>query len=841
MGVVYAAEDTRLNRPVALKFLPQDRLDEKEKIRFLNEARTAAAARHPNICPIYDVEEADGKIFIAMALVDGETLSARISRGALRQQEAIAIAHQVVSGLEAAHAHGIVHRDIKSSNIMVDTRGHVLILDFGLALQAETTRLTVTGVTLGTPAYMSPEQAQGLPMDHRADIWSLGVVLYEMVSGTLPFRKENAAAMLYAIVYDQPLPLTNASEKLRQVLKKALAKAPGDRFQSAGEFAGALKLVELPDATATRTVTSAMPTAVAHRWLSSRGARTAIAAGVVVMLAGGGYGVYRYVEARRGDSAASSGAKGLPEQKQVAVLPFEVIGTAESTRTVSDGMVEILASALSDAERFHGKISSVPSSEIRRRRITSAEEARQQFGVNLAITGSAQPAGADIEFTISLVDTGKMRQLASSHFVYDPANPLASRDQAVAVVGRLLQFEVTPAERTEIQAGDSRAPAAYSAYLEGRGLLSRFDVAGNVEKATAAFHRAIQEDPGYALAYAGLGSAYWRKTKATGDQEWSRLALTNAERAVKLGDSLTLPHTVLGEIDGGSGREEDAIRELRKAMELSPSNAEAMRQLATVYNNMGRFSEAEALYMRAIQMRPTDVQGHQLAGFFYYQRERYGEAEAEFKKALNLTPDNDMPYRNLGGIYVLEGRYQDAINQYQKALQIRPNAGGWASLGLAYYFQHRYADAVGAGETALDMDSSNYRHWGNLGVYYKWAPGQGKKAAPSLEKAVQMASKFLVTTPKDYSVRADLAEYYARLGKATEAWAEIGAIPNSVRGQVASRLALACELTGKRREAIEFVKTYLKDAASLSQIQNDPDLSGLWNDTVFQQTIRDRR
>ena len=851
MGIVYHAEDTRLHRPVALKFLPQDAMTEQDKQRFLNEARAAAVARHPNICPVYDIEEAQGEVFIAMAYLEGETLLRRVARGALEPAQAIDFAIQIANGLASAHQLGIVHRDIKSSNIIVSPAGHLSIMDFGLALQTGATRLTVAGGTVGTPAYMSPEQAQGHAVDLRSDIWSLGVVLFEMLTARLPFRREHASATIHAILFDKVPAMSvlhgAVPPELQRIVEKALEKQPEKRWQSAGEMAAELKRIPNQGADATETMmlgkVPARNPAARRQYLVA-----AVVIGVVA-LAGAGIGVYRFA----GNVAPSATVPSpppttstLPENKQVAVLPFQVIGTAETTRTVSDGMVEILTAALSDFERFHGKITAVPSSEVRRRAINSAEEARRIYGVNLVLTGSAQPEGDPagnkgsdkVRFTINLVDAVKVRQLNSQTFAYDPHNPVAARDQAVAALVSLLNVELTPAERTVISAGDTATPGAYSAYLEGRGLMARYDVAGNIDKAVTMFRSATQQDPKYALAFAGLGEAYWRKTIASGDKEWSVLATENAEHAVQLDGSLAIVHSVLGAIYGTIGREQDAIRELQRAIELAPNNAEAPRQLAKVYNNLGRFEEAEALYLRSTKARPTDWYGHLLLALFYQQRERYKDADEALRYAKTLTPDNDLLYRNQGTSYIVQGRYREAIEELQKGLKIKSNVISYQALGSAYFLEHRFQEATSAAETAIDLDSTKYTAWGNLGIYYKWTPGNEAKSAAALRKASEMARQILQTTPTDYNLRANLAEYEARLGNQKGSQEEIDRIPASARKGLASKLAIAYELTGHRKKAIELISANLGSAASLGQIRDDPDLARLWADPAFQKAIR---
>jgi eukaryotic-like serine/threonine-protein kinase len=459
MGEVYQAEDTRLGRLVALKFLPPDSLADQDKQRFLHEAQAAAAIRHPNICPIYDIEEADGRVFIAMAYLEGETLSRRIGRGPLAIPQAVEIAVQVARGLEKAHEQGIVHRDIKSSNIIVSPDGHVSILDFGLALRSGASRITGAGHAVGTPVYMSPEQARGLEVDGRTDIWSLGVVLFEMLTGKVPFERDHRDGLVYAILNEAPPSVTSlrpdTPPDLEKVVETALAKQPKLRFDRAGAMAAALERAQLPEF-ATRTMLMAPAPA-------GGGKRYAIAALAVAALLGGGVVAYeKWRPAPVAPAAAVPIVASGP--RLIALLPLAVSGTDESARTTADGLLEILTSGLSGLEQPGGKVIAVSAAEIHRRAIATPEEARRIYGAQLAVTGSIRQVGKTFQITLDLVDTARPGAIASRTFDYDPATP-ASRDRAIEELAQLVQVNLTPAARRLVAADNTAAPQAYASSL----------------------------------------------------------------------------------------------------------------------------------------------------------------------------------------------------------------------------------------------------------------------------------------------------------------------------------------------------------------------------------------
>ena len=838
MGVVYRAEDTRLNRPVALKFLSPGVLDDASRKRFLREAQTAAQVQHPHICPIYDIGEADGRMYIAMAYLEGNTVAQLLAGGPLNQGLAIDIGIQVTQALEQAHKRGVIHRDIKSSNIMVSPEGNVSLLDFGLALIPDASRITNEGSSVGTPAYMSPEQAQGHTVDSRTDIWSLGVVLFEMVTGHLPFRGQPVLALLSRIVTAQA-PLVSevrpeAGKELDPVVSVALSKNPADRWQSAAEFGLQLQSVRDGRRATTQTIVALpateevviKPHTLTLKWTKRR---TFASIGILGLLALSGlayWGVQKMVR---------------PAERQVAVLPFEVVGNDAETRVMSDGLVETLTAQLTQLEQFQGKVQVVPASEIRSRKIANAEDARKHYGANLVITGSAQRWGERLQFTFTLVDAAKLRQVGSKSVEYDAANPMALRNGAIDAIVRLLDVELTPAARRAVTQGDTGTGNAYTEYLRGRGYLARYDSGQNLELATASLQRAIDLDPKYALARAALAEALWWKALRTNDKHWAGRAVEEAERAVKVDDSLAAAHVTLGKIYSESGRREEGLKQLLRAQELAPDNAEALRALASLYVSLGRVKEAEVAYVDSTRRRPTDWYGHLLLGFFYLQRGRFSEAETALRTARQLTPDNEVIYRNLAAAYVRQGRYKEAQDQLLAALKIEPSARTYSTLGIAYYYNGRMQEAASALEAAIDLDSSNYMSWGNLGSVYRHVSGSEAKAKAAFLRAIELGLKGLEVTPNDPRIRANLAEYHSKLGQKREALEQLDAIPPADRERFVDRVVLVYELLGQRDKAIEAVRSSSLQVSFLQYIKDDPDLGALWQDPSLQRAIAGRR
>jgi serine/threonine-protein kinase len=664
-------------------------------------------------------------------------------------------------------------------------------------------RLTGEGHSVGTPDYMSPEQAQGREVDARTDLWSLGVVLFELLTGALPFRREHRGALVHAILTD-PIPdMPGVPGELRQIVVKALAKDPAERWQSAHAMARALKGEPEPvsaDDQPTQTVISAVPPPERKLW-------PAIVVGAVVLLALAGFGFYRW----------RMKAPGLPMQKHIAMLPK----ATENVSAIENGVDDALTAALSGQPN----VTLVTSSELRRGSIKTVEAARKYHGANLTLTWSARPDGDKVEFTIDLVDAIRGGTLAQRKLVYDPKSPIVSRDQAVSQVFRMLDL---PSPPVAARAPDPAAPEAFSAYLEGRGYLARYDLGTNIDKAIASFTKSTTQDPSYAMAFAGLAEAYWRKALSTTDKKWMNLAVQNAEHAVSLDPGLAMAHTILGSIYRDDGKRTEAVGEFQRALELAPKNAEAGRQLAGLYSMLGRFDEAEKLYIRSTDARPTDWSGYFQLGLFYSGRQRFEEAVAALNRAKTLASDNDLVRYNLGAVYRASGQYDEAIIEIQQALTIRSNPLFYAALGGVRFYQHRFSEAVSAVETAIELSPDQYWLWGNLGIYAKWAPGNEAKSDPALHRAVELAGKAADVEQTNYSIRANLAEYRARLGDAKGAAAELERIPESARAPLTTRFAIVYELTGQRGKAIATIREKMKNPATLNQIRDDPDLAAVW-------------
>ena len=837
MGEVYLAHDTNLGRNVALKILPDNLAQDPHRMqRFIQEARAASAINHPNVCTIHEVGQSDdGRSFIAMEYIEGETLADKIQGSPLSSFEIVDLGSQIASALEGAHAKGIIHRDIKPRNIAVTPRGQAKVLDFGLAHvmpqqkhvpieEASTLARTDTGILLGTIDYMSPEQALGREIDTRTDIFSLGVVLYEMATGRKPFSTENKLETIDRIAHLEPDPPSQLNKRipseLQRIITKCLQKNPQRRYQSARDLVSDFQALKHE----------------AHPRLY----RKLTAALAVVSLAL----LLLWIPSVRQQVLRWSGLARLPEKKFLAVLPFRVIGDDPASQTFADGLMEILPSRLSLLEQFHGALSVVPAVEVRERGINSVAKAQAAFGVTLVVSGSVQRQAAQVRLTLNLNDAKTLKQLWSSVNEYALTNALALQDGVVLALAKMLELEIRPEMEQLLARRRTTVPKAYDFYIQARSYLLRFENVKNIDAAIGLFEEAIQQDPNYTLAYAGLGEAYWRKYQGTQDTQWVPKAVANCQRAQELSADLTEVAITLGLIKTGTGKNQEAIEHFQRALELDPVNSEAYRGMARAYEALGdkeNLDKAEATYLKAIQLKPGYWAGYSNLGRFYYRLGNNESAAQQFKEAIGLTPDNFRAYASLGAIYYHMERFEEAQAMYERSLKIEPNLFAYQNLGVLYWHQSKYGAAAETYEKALSLNPQNYQMHGYLAASYYWSGGQLDKALLNYQKAAEMAEEHRKLNPKNAAVLSDLAGYYGVLGNREKALPLIEQMltlaPNDTH--ILFHAALTYEELGERAKALQWLQTALEKGHSRQEVENNPWFTKLRGDTRYVRLLSD--
>jgi serine/threonine-protein kinase len=830
MGVVYRAVDIRLERPVALKILPPDKMaDPARRGRFVREAKAASALNHPNIVTIYDIETEAGRDFIAMELVSGRTLGDAMAQGPLPVEEAVRYAVQAAEALRAAHAAGLVHRDIKPANIMITPAGVVKLLDFGLAKlvssdgpgESEDTRTmhTSAGAVVGTLAYMSPEQAQGLPVDARSDIFSFGAVLYQMLTGQAPFQG-SVAALMYAIVLAATPPLKrlrpDAPDALAALVERALEKDPARRQQSMEEMLASLKALSGIPGTA-----AGMPRLRLAR-VSRRGAIVAAAvAASLALLAGARF------------AARSGWLSGVPVERKIAVLPFRNIGDQAANQAFCDGVMETVTSSLTQMEQFQDALWVVPAAEVRRENVNTPHDAARALGINLAIAGSVQRDGESVHLTADLVNAVTARQLRSRQVSRSLSEIGELQGWVIQATAEMLDLELRPQARQALAGGSTKAAGAYDLYLQAQGhLLQRS--ADELKRSVELFREAVAQDPNYALAYDGLGEAYWRLYRATRDTQYVDPARENCQRALSLSDRMPSAYRTLGMIESGSGRPDEAIRDFQRSLVLDPASASTYAEMGAAFEAMGRPADAEKSYLKATELHPSDWASLDYLALYYYRRGKYADAVPVFRRGIELAPDNNTLYTNLGATYWMAGQLDDAARSFERSLALRPTASVYTNLGTAYFFQGKCAEAAPLMLKAANLEPKNDDFWANL-ADVKACLGLKDEAKTAYERAIGLVRDRLAVNPKDPELLSALALYWARLGDAAKALpkAEEALKRGPADRSVQWRATLTYELCKRRADALRALAASLRLGEPWNEIQNEPALAALREDPGY--------
>jgi Flp pilus assembly protein TadD/TolB-like protein len=839
MGMVYKAIDVKLQRPVALKFLLADLGDPSDKNRFLREARAASALDHANIGTIHGIEETgDGQLFIVMAFYEGETLAQRLKRGPLSLDSAVSFARQTALALAEAHSKGVVHRDVKPSNIMITRQGGLKLLDFGLANMADSESLTQSGATMGTPAYMSPEQALGISVDRRSDIWSLGVVLYEMLAGRRPFQRENVPSTLLAASMDPPPPLVGIEPALEAVVYRCLAKDREQRYQQAADILIDLNRMRESGEEATMAIdATATESSKRARALASAdlpGLQTAppvrrfprmwvALAGLIVAVAGLASWYWR--------------GPAVPLERHVVVLPFQNIGGDPANAAICDGLLETLTSRLSGLEGVAASLWVAPASEVRAKKVVDAASATKAFGANLVVAGGVQRDANGVRLTLNLVDAHTLKQLGAA-VIEDRQGDFSTLEAgAVNRLAAMLKVELKPGKFAA--SGESTAPVAYESYLKGLSYLQRYDQPGNLDTAILNLRNAVKSDPRFALGYAKLATAEALQAKLSNDQGMMDRALADAKSATELNDDLAPVHVAMGGIHARLARYDLAVQEFQRALQLDPRNAEAHQRLAGAYESMGRMADAEASLKKAIALRPDYWDGYNSLGSFYINRRQYEDAVSQFRKVLELTPDNASAWSNMGVALKNLDDNAGARVAYEKSIAIAPSSAGYTNLAVILYNGRDYLKAAETYEKALKMNDRDWRTWQGLASAWRGA-GQKEKARSATEQAVKLAEDLIVRSPNDAETRSYLAFDYALLGVRDKALKHVqSALALAADNpRVLFRAGIVYELLGDRAAALKWLKEARVHGYPIKSILSDSNLSKLREDPAFQSLIR---
>ncbi|MEK6299285.1 MAG: protein kinase [Acidobacteriota bacterium] len=753
MGEVYLAEDTTLGRRVALKILPSHSGTDEDRLRrFEQEARSASALNHPNIITIHEVGSQDGARFIATEFIEGETLRKRVKKSPLSPREAVDVAVQIASALAAAHQAGIIHRDIKPENVMLRPDGYVKVLDFGIVKLTEKfadysgeqttgddtpdgrTVTTEKNVVMGSPNYMSPEQARGYAVDGRTDIFSLGVLLYEMLTGRKPFEGPSTSDILVSILERRPPPLSQVSEApqaLEYIVDKALAKDREARYQTVNELLADLKRLKrridfeiglddsfLPDSTGETTVpitleqeaqttlsqipgeksdglTARIGASISHL-LAQNSRRKPMMITTLVLIAAVAGGLFFF---SRGPAEPGGAAHTIDS---IAVLPFVNESADPNTDYLSDGITESLINNLAQSRGL--RVMSRNSVFRYKGLQTDARKIGRELGVKSVLNGRIVERGDNLSISIELIDARDDTQIWGEQYNRKVSDVLAMQEEIARQISQKLQLKLGGEDERRVSKHFTDDPEAYKLYLKGRFYWSKRTEEG-LKKGIEYFNQAIEQDPSYALAYAGLADCYAILVELEGSAPAELLPKVKAaaQKAIEMDDSLAEAHTSLGAAYEYEWTWTEAEKQYKRAVELNPNYATAHHWYAAYLASRLRSDEAIREMQRALELDPLSLIVNTSMGRVLYGARQYDRAIEQLKKTLDMDPNFAEAHFQLGMVYEQKRMFDDSAREYQKAADLfnEPAMKAWVARPYAMSGKKSEAERVLAEVKAL--------------------------------------------------------------------------------------------------------------------------------------------
>lgn len=839
MGSVYKATDKELGRTVALKLVrPEFASNPAAMARFRQELLLASKVSHKNILRIHDLGDAGGIKFITMAYIEGQDLGKLMEAGRLAPERALRFAKQLCSALDAAHSEEVVHRDLKPNNILIDKSDNLFVMDFGLAksIEAEATMMTRTGQVLGTPRYMAPEQVEAKPVDHRADLYALGLILYEMATGDIPFQADSAMQLMYQRVTQKPtdIKLVNPDvpDYLARVIMRCLEKDPDARYQSAREILADIDAQSAPAPTSIRpaaqTISIQIPQPSRRTWLIA-GAALVLAVALLFALP-----ATRRRILPSGAPAKTAAHAGV--RNYVAILPFRIIGDEDQTRYLADGMADSVSAKLGSLSDVYVASAAAVNAAMGKKEPAKIAHA---LGVTLLVQGTVQTSADRIAVTISLDDVSKnARNLFHQEFSGVRGDVLTLEDNMYDGLVNAMEIKRTNEELARSSIRPTENTGAYDLYLKGQNLVRNAQNVKGYEDAAGLFNQAVKLDPRFALAYAGLADSYLRLWNKTNDSSWTQKAMGAAHEAQALNDNLPEVHFVLGSVDTETGRTNEAVAELKRALQLAPNSDEALRRLGNVYAEDGRQQEAIQAFTKATEINPYSWMNFRDLGATYFRFGLNEEALKAFQRIIELEPDRATGYANTGAVYYRMGRWNECIPIFQKAISLDRNPRYYSNLGTTYFYLGQYNASVQMFEQAVELKPNDVLLRGNLADAYRWS-GQRDKAAAAYDQAIAIAYKSYRVNPRDAETLGYLAIDYAKKGDNAQAMEFIRrarAIDPKGNTQMYEE-AVIYALAGRTPEALKSLGEALRSGYTVLEARNDPELKSLRDWPEFQKLL----
>ena len=784
MGRVYKVFDTDIKEKVALKLLKAEIASDKETIeRFSNELKYARKVRHKNVCGMYDLGKAEGTHFITMEYVQGEDLKSMIRMAAgLSIGAVLSIGRQICDGLAEAHSLGVVHRDLKPQNIMIDKGGNAKIMDFGIARSLRDKGITGPSVLIGTPEYMSPEQAEAKEVDHRSDIYSLGIILYEMATGRVPFGGETALSI--AMKHKGEIPKNpkefnaHIPDDLAGVILKCLEKERSRRYQTALDVRAELERVEKGLPTTERVAPERQPFTSREITVKFRLKKLIIPALAILAIAIIGVVLLKVMTKKAASSAA-------PSNRSIAVLPFENLGDPTEDEAFASGITDDIITQLSNISELD--VRSRESAMRYEKSSLGIKEIGRELNVAHILVGSVRRANGKVHFTTRLIDAAKDQNVWADTIDRDMNDIFAIQSDIAQRIAAALRAKLTPAEKERIEKKPTKDIRAYEYYVKGREYYFRYKKEEN-EQAIELFKKAIELDPDYALAHAGLADAYSQRGIRFGfpESEWFDPPVEEAQKAISLDPGLAEGYKALGSAYGFlRGWWRKAVEAFEKAAEINPDSAFIRSSLGQCYNQIGEYDKAFPHLKKAIVLNPANAFPHSNLGSTYYGLDDPVRSEQWQKKALELQPDLDVAHGGLITLLIAFGENEKAIGQSQAYLTKMPGTlNAMMVAARAEFFSGRNEKAQEYYQKILAQES--FRHIDSVRVEsgsIHWRTGRKDEARKLFQRSLDRMQRRLELgdegpyigfyTAAIYAVQENKEEALKWLEKAVDAgWRE---------------------------------------------------------------------
>jgi serine/threonine protein kinase/tetratricopeptide (TPR) repeat protein len=852
MGIVYKAEDTKLNRMVALKFLPDYfSTDEEEKKRFIHEAKAASSLQHNNICTIHEIDETEeGQLFICMDYYEGETLKNKIEQGPLKIEDAIEITIQVAQGLARSHEASIVHRDIKPANIIITKRNEVKIVDFGLAKLTKQTKLTKTGSTLGTVAYMSPEQGRAIEIDRRTDIWSLGVVLYEMITGQAPFKGEYEQAIVYSIMNESPDPLTairtGVPLELERIVLKALEKEPVERYQHADEFLTDLRKLKKTLASGKETAPSPFSRSEqeAEKKPAWRKMMPAVFVGLAVISL---LLVLQWIFRNGGMHEFSA------REKSIAVLPFTAITQAEEDEIFNQGIHDDIITQLAKIHDL--KVIARTSMLQYRNTQKRISQIGEELGVGAILEGSVRRAGDRIRIVAQLVNASTEEHIWAETYDRDYVDVFAIQSEVAQKIALALKATLTPEEIQEIDQIPTDNMQAWEYYQRGNYFWKNYDTVEGNEEAVRMYEKTVQSDPNFAMAWARLSIVHstlatWSENDTLLRKKHLPAAKSTLDKAITLDPDHPLVHYAQGDYLLSITKEyQRAQKEYELALKKQPNNDEILQRIGYILLIQHKMEEAAEYFKKQYELNPQDMNSGLWVAYVYLFSRNWEEAEKWAAKYIAGQPEHGIGYTRRAEI-LLWG-YGDL-----------KNAGLVIEEGISYAKGHPYSEprhnelkfnyllCLRDYQKAIEFLESGSNLPGKLiwkGFTYTLL-GDNIKARASYDSAREQYEKLVKTNPAIAAHHNYLGLAFAGLGHKEEAIREgqKAVELNPIHGDTEFQgenllLQLSCIyiMVGEYDQAIDALETLLTIPSQLTvwRLKLDPRYDPLRNLLRFKKML----